>query len=213
MIFIPQNFLKLYTLFCVIEIFVLFTFQSIILNDDTYFSLLEERLTYEKIEKMINDSKQTQWVGYVLIPFIYFIKVSLMAIILYVGVFFRNIKVSLKDLMFVSLLSEFVFLLSTSIKTLWFLFIQTDYTLQNIQYFYPLSALNLLDYEQVDLFLVYPLQTLNLFELLYWFVLAYGISKLIKTNLEGGMKIVLSSYVPALFLWVVFVTFLTINMT
>jgi hypothetical protein len=59
--------------------------------------------------------------------------------------------------------------------------------------------------------LIYPLQTVNAFELLYWFALAYGISKVTKSDLQGGMKVVLSSYVPALLLWIVFVTFLSLN--
>jgi hypothetical protein len=35
-------------------------------------------------------------------------------------------------------------------KIIWFYFFQTNYTLEDIQYFYPLSALNIVDYKELE---------------------------------------------------------------
>jgi hypothetical protein len=43
------------------------------------------------------------------------------------------------------IIAEFVFLLVPIFKIIWFYFFQTNYTLEDIQYFYPLSALNIVD--------------------------------------------------------------------
>jgi hypothetical protein len=177
------------------------------------FNFYSEVLSYERIEYLIEQGKKWEWLGYAIIPIIYLIKFSFVALCLSLGLFLLNTAHSFKQLFELAVKAELVFIMAGLFKILWFLFIKTNYTLLDLQYFSPLSLQNIISIQKSDTWLIYPLQIINLFELLYWFVLAYGISKLIKTNLQDGMKIVLSSYVPALFLWVVFVTFLAINMT
>lgn len=93
------------------------------------------------------------------------------------------------------------------------LLFQTNYTLEDLQYFYPLSALNIVGYKGLESWFIYPLQVLNLFELAYWLLLAYFIGKLAFTEkdkgkpMDLGFKIVASSYGSALLLWVVVVMF------
>jgi hypothetical protein len=120
----------------------------------------------------------------------------------------------------VVLKAEFIFILVALVKIFWFLFFQTTYTLQDIQSFYPLSALNILGYKGLDAWYIYPLQTLNLFELAYWLLLSYYIGKMAspiknseqnKYPIDFGLKIVASSYGTALLLWVCIVMFFTLN--
>ena len=101
-----------------------------------------------------------------------------------------------------------MFLLVGIAKIIWFYFFQTNYTLKDIQYFYPLSALNIVDYKGLEPWFIYPFQTLNLFELAYWLILAFYIGKATETNMDNGLKIVASSYGSALLLWVITVMFL-----
>jgi hypothetical protein len=97
--------------------------------------------------------------------------------------------------------AEFVLLLVPIFKILWFYFFQTTYTLEDIQYFYPLSALNIVGYQGLEPWLIYPFQVLNLFELAYWIIFAYFIGKITETNMDRGLKIVTSSYGSGIFLW------------
>jgi hypothetical protein len=120
-------------------------------------------------------------------------------------------KYRIKEMLSVIINAEIVFVFSGVIKFLYFLLIHQNYNLLDLQFFFPLSVINYFNYQDIESFLIYPLQTVNVFELLYWFALAYGISKVTKSDLQGGMKVVLSSYVPALLLWIVFVTFLSLN--
>mgnify|MGYP003395149940 CR=1 FL=1 len=71
--------------------------------------------------------------------------------------------------------------------------------------------LNIIGFKGLEPWLIYPLQTLNLFEIAYIIYLSYQIGYLTKTNADNGLKIVSYSYVPALFLWVVVVMFFTLN--
>ena len=211
--FVQTYILSKFSFIVVISLIISYLSKILLISDTLLFNFYSEILSYERIQALIEQGKKWEWIGYSLIPIFYLIKFSFVALCLSLGLFFLNISHSFKQLFELAVKAELVFIMAGLFKILWFLFIETNYNLLDLQYFSPLSLQNIISVQKSDIWLLYPLQITNLFELIYWFVLAYGISKLIKTNLEGGMKIVLSSYVPALFLWVVFVTFLTINMT
>ena len=146
------------------------------------------------------------------------IKVTLVGCILYIGTFFYSkAKVTFKQLFDAVIKAEFVFLLVSILKIVWFYFFQTNYTLEDLQYFYPLSALNIVGYQGLESWFIYPLQVLNLFELAYCLLLSYFVGKLAFTEkdkgkpMDLGFKIVASSYGSALLLWVVVVMFFTLN--
>ncbi|NBA78875.1 hypothetical protein GOQ04_25205 [Emticicia sp. ODNR4P] len=110
------------------------------------------------------------------------------------------------------MLAEIPFLIVPVIKLFWFLFIQTHYDLNDLQYFFPLSALQLFDVQKLPSWQVYPLQLMNVFELIYWVLLAYWLKKLLNLSLNKSMEVVASSYGTGLLLWVVFITFLSLNL-
>jgi hypothetical protein len=146
------------------------------------------------------------------------IKTTIISSVLYTGAFFYSkSKVTFKQLLNAVIKAEFVFLLVGIAKIIWFYFFQTNYTLEDLQYFYPLSALNIVGYKGLESWFIYPLQVLNLFELAYWLLLSYFVGKLAFTEkdkgkpMDLGFKIVTSSYGSALLLWVVVVMFFTLN--
>jgi hypothetical protein len=111
------------------------------------------------------------------------------------------------------LIAEFLFILPSLIKLIWFLFFETDYDLADLQTFYPLSLLNLIDTESIPQWSLYPIQLLNVFEVVYWCILAYGIALVAKERWPKMLGLVASSYGVGLFVWVVFITFITINLS
>ena len=173
---------------------------------------LAEQMTANQIESYFKLQKKWEFLAYLFIPLYVLIKTVLIATTVYVGAFFfsKN-EVVFKKIWGVVLSAEFIFLLVPIAKLIWFYFFQTNYNLEDLQYFYPLSALNIIGYKGLDPWLIYPLQTLNLFELAYIIYLSYQIGKLTQTNADTGLKIVGYSYVTALILWVCVVMFLTLN--
>ena len=179
---------------------------------------LNDKLTIDQIESFIIFHKRWEWVSYALIPLLLLVKTALIASVLYIGTFFYSkAKVTFKQLFNAVVKAEFVFLGVGVLKIIWFYFFETNYTLEDLQYFYPLSALNIVGYQGLDAWFIYPLQVLNLFELAYWLLLAYFIGKLAFTEkdkgkpMDLGFKIVASCYGSALLLWVVVVMFFTLN--
>lgn len=179
---------------------------------------LSEKLSNKQIHYYLELQDKWEWVSYSLLPLILLIKIILISSVLYVGAFFYSkTKITFKQLFNVVVKAEFVFLGVGVLKIVWFYFFQTNYTLEDLQYFYPLSALNIVGYKGLEAWFVYPFQVLNLFELAYWLILAYFIGKLAFTTkdkgkpMDLGLKIVASSYGSALLLWVVVVMFFTLN--
>jgi len=199
---------------CVISLLITLLLKIFVVTDSLYFNSLAEKLSYEQIEVLLNTSKKWEWVGYLMVPIICLLKCSLVAVSLTLGIFFINGRFEFKKMLDASVRAEFVFLLPVVIKLLWFLFIQTSYTLQDFQYFSPLSALNIFDAQTLEPWLVYPLQVLNVFELIYWITLAYFLSKeLPELDINRSMTVVMSSYGTGLVIWVALVMFLTLTYT
>lgn len=189
-------------------------FSKEILNTDKLvINSLLEQLTNEKIEEVLSARDKWQWISYIILPLILLLKVSIIAAILDAGCFFFNKDIKYKTLFNIVVKAEFIFLLVIICKTLWFYVFQQNYTLEDLQYFYPLSAINITGYDNLKPWFVYPLQMLNLFEVAYWFILAYLLGKEFKEDIYKGLTIVASSYGVGLVIWVVAVMFFTLNMS
>lgn len=189
-----------------------FTINQFLVSNTLYYNSYSEQLTIERIESIIEQSHKWAWLGYLLVPVIYYIKLSLITLVLQTGFFFFERKVSFSIIFKAVMLAEIPFLIVPVIKLFWFLFIQTHYDLNDLQYFFPLSALQLFDVQKLPSWQVYPLQLLNVFELIYWVLLAYWLKKLLNLSLNKSMEVVASSYGTGLLLWVAFITFISLNL-
>ncbi len=178
------------------------------------YASLSEKLTPEQLENMFAQNAKWIIVGYLFIPLFYLLKTHFIAGILGLGSIMFNKEVSHRKLWNIVLKAEMIFIVVVIAKTLWFLFVQTSYTFEELQGFYPLSLVNLISTETIDPWFLYPLQVVNVFEILYWVILAVLINQSIKEpKIATGFKIVATSYGPALLIWVVGVMFFTLNIT
>lgn len=152
------------------------------------------------------------YVNYLTNIFIKPIKTFSVAILLSLGAFFYDIKQKLKEFWISVIIAEFIFLISSISEICWFYF-KNEYSINEVQTFYPLSIINFFNYDQVDFFLIYPLQQLNLFQILNWGVLIFLINKQLgKQNKKRlGFKLVLLIYLPVWVLWML--SILLINLT
>lgn len=202
------------------HLFILIVLSSIILSycsklllktDVITIKTLAEQLTNKQINEMIAFQKKWQWLEYIITPLLLVVKISLVAVILDLGCFIFDKKIKYKQLLNIAVKAEFILLSVIVFKTIWFYVFQQEYTLEDLQYFYPLSALNIIGYEGLEPWYIYPLQVLNLFELVYWLIIAYLLGKALKISTDKGLGIVASSYGIGLIIWVVGVMFLTLN--
>lgn len=196
--------------------------KASLISDTLYFNTLADQLTYEQIEEFIARGKQWEWLGYVFIPLVYLIKFSLVGLVLSLGVWLVTNQFRFKILFAAVIEAETVFLIPVIAKIGWFLFFQTHYTLQDLQLFYPLSLLNFFEPDTLEAWWLYPLQVLNVFEVVYWGVLAYQVAPLLRRQdfeesdgfwgrMNRGLGIVSASYGTGLVIWIAVVMFLTLS--
>lgn len=185
--------------------------QYTLISDTLYYNFFSNQLSYEKIEDIIVQGKKWQWLSYIAVPILLLFKLSLITTCLALGFFFTSNRFNFKVFFNIAVFAELIFLLPILIKLLWFLFVQTDYDLNDLTLFYPLSALNLVDTETLPRYWLAPLQMLNLFEVTYWFLLAHGVADATGFSVKRSFGLVMSSYGVGLLLWVVLVMFLTIT--
>lgn len=183
--------------------------------DKLVYNFYAEQLAKDQLQKLLSAQQKWAWVGYAIIPVMVLIRSSLVALCLSIGVFFYDIerKIAFKKYLRIALLGEFVLVLVGLFKFGYFYFIKSDFTLQDLQQYYPLSYINFLDRESLQPWLIYPLQTLNLFEVAYFLVLVYGVHKLLQNKFSKSLEMVAVSYGTGLIIWMGLIMFLTLNMT
>lgn len=172
---------------------------------------LSNFLTTDQVNNYFEFQNQWHWLTYLYVPLIILIKTLIIATVLFIGTFLLSREAKYSSIWNIVLKAEFIFSLVPIFKVFWFLFFQTKYDLNDVQNFYPLSALNITGYKNLEIWFIYPFQVLNLFELFYIIYLGFQIGKLTNTNADYGLKIVALSYIPSLLLWVTTVMFFTLN--
>lgn len=208
-------FLLLLLLYMLTTIAVQYLFFTDVLLQQTYGG----QLAFERISEMFVLSRKWQWVGHAIIPFVILLRIFYTSVFLYIGIFFTELKVEFGKLFKIALLADFVYVLSGLAKLVILIFFKEVNTLEDLQ-FQPLSVMELLNAKSIDPLFVYPLSLINVFELGYFLVLAWLLVSVINeaneersVNYGKSLKLVTASYGSGLFLWVVFVMFITLNLS
>jgi len=182
---------------CLITFLLLYLKKSFIESQIAAFEILEQR-GQMGFYHFINALQ------YFSIPIVYLYKFTVIAFILWVGCFMFGYKVFYSKLWQLVMFAECIFFGAELLKIGWFVFIETDPEIWDVKAFYPLSLINLFDYREVPDAWHYPLKAINIFEVLYWAILVYGIQYLSRKRFDISLYIVLSSYVLWFFLWLIF---------
>lgn len=191
--------------------------------DKTYISTSSKILDFlskdypsDVLQDYIQGQKKWWWVSYAVTPLLIGIKVLLVAFCLN---FIKLLdlegleKVKFSDFVFLALIVEFIFVIAGFYKFVNFHWINTDYTLEDIQTYYPISLINLREHISTEKWLAYPLQLVNLFEFFYWGFLAWGIYELSDQKVKPikSFGLVSLTYGVGLIFWTGIVCFLILN--
>jgi hypothetical protein len=205
--------LHLFILVVLLNLIIIWLSRSVLINETVFYNTYSEQLTYDRAMNLFERMKDFSWISYAFTPILLLIKFSLISMVLYTGVVFCNLqdKISLGSVFKIVIGSEIIFVIAGFLKFLWFYLFAGNYDLNELGFFYPVSLINLFKESEVSNLWRYPLQTVNLFHLIYILLLSYGFSNLNRINRKESEKIVLLSYLPILILWVVLVMFISID--
>ena len=203
-----QLFFIFVCLYCILSLVI----NTYIVKDQIYYNSFGEQLSIERIDLMLEFNNKWEWIGYIAIPIILFIKYTLTGICLMIGVFFAGWNLNFKKAFQIAMFADIVLLFGQLVKVVLLFFINFK-TLNEIQTFMPLSLLSLFDLKSIQSWFIYPLQLINIFEFLYWLLLSWFLKEELKKSFEFSFKIVVSSYGSGLLIWIIFIMFLSVNFT
>ena len=210
---------KLLLFIFIILLYSLLTFldKAYITTDSKIFDFLAKDYPSSVVQNYMESQKKWWWVRYAVTPVLIGIKVLLVAFCLnFVKIISEKLEqVKFSDILMVVLMAEFVFVIAGFYKFFNFYLIETDYTLETLQTYYPLSLINFKDAISTEKWLAYPLQLCNVFELFYWGILAWGIWELAdkKISYIKSLGYVALTYGIGLLFWVGVVCFLILSVS
>jgi len=193
-------------------LYVLFSvlLNEFIIKDELYYQTLGEQLARERIEEFLEFKHKWDWIAYLIIPVVLFFKFLFVALCLETGSIFQGYKTSFKQMFHIAMFSELVFLFAQMLKTIVIVFAKFE-NLNELQYVASFSLLSVLSKKDIDPWFIYPLQTINIFEILYWFFLAYMLKIILEKGYHKMLKFALSTYGVGLLIWVILVMFINVN--
>ena len=178
-------------------------------TDDVIISSFYGKYSDSKIATLIEFRSDWYWLSYLAFPIIFLLDILIVSSVLYTGFYLSRIDIKFLSIFNITLISQLVFIVPEVIKFFWFIFNPVSF--ENLRNFQPLSLFILFDAESLQEWLFYPFKVLNVFEVVYWILLAFLLAKYLKSSIDAMLKIVLGYYVSFLFCWVVFVMFISLG--
>jgi len=201
---------KVVIAFIFLYMFITWMTNSLIFTDEYYYNFFSNQFSRDKIEKIIAISNRFKWIGYAIMPVILISKWTILAFSLYVVLFLKSNVFSYINCFKIILLSEIVMIFASLVKLLLLIF-HTSKSIEEIQFISSFSLVQLFSIKQIPNYLVYPLQVFNLFEILYWILIAAGIQAFSKKTFWESLKITASSYGVVMFIWILFIVFIQLQ--
>jgi hypothetical protein len=189
--------------------------NTLLINEIVFYNAFSNQLTYDRSIALFENMNRYSWIGYLITPVMLLLKYTFVSLVIYSGAVVYNVhnKISLGSIFKIVIASDFVFIIAGILKFLWFVFLAGNYDFNDLSFFYPLSLINLFKKSEVGKMWIYPMQLVNVFQVLYVLSISFGLNKICSLEKSSSEKIVMVSYLPALILWIALIMFLTIDLT
>jgi hypothetical protein len=204
------NILITIILFSFFYLVITWTANNIIITETFYFVSFEKFMSIKRIEELIDFNKKSESLTYIVLPIVNTIRYIFAAILIFIGIKLYELEINFRNCIKIVLLAEMIPLLSSITKTLYF-YIYPPSNFEVLQNFNPLGVSSFLNNDAIPKYLLYPIQQLNLFEVGYWLLLAYGIKSLGNVAFKKALKITSLSYGVGLLIWCIFIVFLQLQ--
>ena len=199
--------------FVLCGVYVLFTFAMnyFLLTDSLYFSSLSEQYTSEQIRKILDIKNSWRYFGYLIIPVIIIIRVLYSSFCLFLGDLFQESHWGFKKLFNISLKVDIVFCFSIICNFYYYAFSENYEKIEDLSVNY-FSLLHITGKENIPTWLVFAFNSINIFELIYIFLLIIFIHSVFKISYLKSSVFVLLTYGIGNYLYIAAITFLYLNM-
>jgi hypothetical protein len=152
----------------------------LILNDPVLFhNSYRQVLDEDRIMNLLRTRESISYVSLIIIPIFLMMKYLIILCMMLSGKYLERIEISKGNLFQCIIQCDLIFIVPILIKYVLFEFVWHDYDLEEIQTYMPCSLAAVVGYDKIPRYLLYPLQSINLFEIVFIASLASSISKTI----------------------------------
>ncbi|HEY4336696.1 MAG TPA: hypothetical protein VGM89_12380 [Puia sp.] len=168
--------------------------QSQVLTDQVYTYTFGAQVNPDKLNAFLDGQHRTSVFGYVFVPLMMLFKMSLVSLCIYAGLVLTSQSLSFPRIFRIVLVAESATVAGTLVKLLVLAFSHPVESLGQYLAFAPLSLYSLFKSVSIPNWLVYPLQTLDLFQVMYVCLLAKGLQHQMKKPFRSSLEMVIGSY-------------------
>lgn len=200
-------FLVLTISICIMNFLIQFFFNS----EDVFFNTYNDQLNLETIQKLLVNQNQYKWVGFLFIPIFLMLKILYNNFFVTAGSLLNSKFGNFKENYNICLKAEYVFLLMMIIKFGCYVIYKPVNTIFDLT-FIPGSVANIFSISKTPQWYTYPLQTINIWEFLFcavgtqMFAIHHNVSKI------KAAKLFCTPYLTGLFIWLLIVTFVSLQL-
>ncbi len=187
-------------------IIVFFAIQVIIkhfyISESLLYEHLSENFSESSVAEKIENYEKVTFLQIIIPVIFYFFRFVLIAGFVSATLFFYNIRFKFGRIILLTILAEYTYILKQGIKLFWFGVIKNDYSLKEFYHFNWDTISAYIDISELEIYFRVPLNTVNLFTVLYVFVLAYLLSKQQNIKYLRSLKITTLAFGAGLILWI-----------
>jgi len=144
-----------------VGIFMLFTylFNNYLQTDKVIVASLSGKYSNQIISNYLQQRSQWAWLAYCIVPLLILLRTTIIAFFMQMVVYFQHLNdddeklPSFGKYWSVVLFAEWLAIFMVMAKFLWFAYFQTNYSLEDLQNFNPLSLTNILDTKTMQVWL------------------------------------------------------------
>ncbi len=199
----------LFAFSCVSYALVLHIQQKYVLTEQVYYNTLGEQLTIERIDAFIDKQNTWTWLRYFFIPVTLLFQTFLVSICLATGAILLDYKLKFSAIFAMVVKAAVIY----AVGKLVYMMVVQFMDIQTIEDLIRADVFSLLGWVgKIPTWLYYPLSVVNVFEIVFWLLLAGGMSYLLQKHWTRMVGFVAATYGVGLLVWVLFIVFLQLNL-
>lgn len=193
---------------CIIYLIFNWWIQTQVLTDQFYYYSLGAKVGADKLSTILSDQHRMSLLTYLIVPFTLLLKMTAVTFCLLTGLLLTAQKLSFSILFKIVLFAESAFVTGILLKLLLLSFGHNIDTLSEYESFAPLSLFSLFKTSSLPDWLILPLQTIDLFQIAYFLLLAKGLRFYLRQPFGKMLRLVIGTYGLGLLSWMIIVAFL-----
>lgn len=166
-----------------------------------------EELTLEEIESTGKLAQSYTWMSWVWAPTYILLQALLIAVCINVGTLLLRYDIKFKEIFGVVIKASGIFAVARLLVIAGYLYFGVQ-SLDDLNYLPNFSLYELLDEQAVPEWAIFPLQTINIVQILFILLLAFGLNLLQKRGMKRWVPVVLGTYGTGVAICTILIIFL-----